>query len=301
MLAMDGIFTNLKRSYASATILQKLIYINVALFLLLRLLGVFLMLFDLYDMPCLLYLQLPSSLNLLLYRPWTLLTYMFTHFDFMHILFNMLWLYWFGRLFLNFFNERQLGGLYLLGGVAGALLFIFSYNIFPYFNDKVPSSYLMGASASVMAIVFAISFYRKDLEIDLLLIGRVKLIYLALFTLFLDLISMTSENAGGHIAHIGGALFGIWFATCMRQGKDLTRPINRLIDGLVNLGKRKPKMRVTYKRNETDYEYNARKNQEMAELDAILDKLKRSGYESLSAEEKKRLFSISKDNSKKDV
>ncbi len=298
---MDGIFTNLKRSYASATILQKLIYINVALFLLLRLLGVFLMLFDLYDMPCLLYLQLPSSLNLLLYRPWTLLTYMFTHFDFMHILFNMLWLYWFGRLFLNFFNERQLGGLYLLGGVAGALLFIFSYNIFPYFNDKVPSSYLMGASASVMAIVFAISFYRKDLEIDLLLIGRVKLIYLALFTLFLDLISMTSENAGGHIAHIGGALFGIWFATRMRQGKDLTRPINRLIDGLVNLGKRKPKMRVTYKRNETDYEYNARKNQEMAELDAILDKLKRSGYESLSAEEKKRLFSISKDNSKKDV
>ena len=301
MLAMDGIFTNLKRSYASATILQKLIYINVGLFLLLRLLGEFLMLFDLYDMPCLLYLQLPSSLNLLLYRPWTLLTYMFTHFDFMHILFNMLWLYWFGRLFLNFFNERQLGGLYLLGGVAGALLFIFSYNIFPYFNDKVPSSYLMGASASVMAIVFAISFYRKDLEIDLLLIGRVKLIYLALFTLFLDLISMTSENAGGHIAHIGGALFGIWFATRMRQGKDLTRPINRLIDGLVNLGKRKPKMRVTYKRNETDYEYNARKNQEMAELDAILDKLKRSGYESLSAEEKKRLFSISKDNSKKDV
>ena len=298
---MDGIFTNLKRSYASATILQKLIYINVGLFLLLRLLGEFLMLFDLYDMPCLLYLQLPSSLNLLLYRPWTLLTYMFTHFDFMHILFNMLWLYWFGRLFLNFFNERQLGGLYLLGGVAGALLFIFSYNIFPYFNDKVPSSYLMGASASVMAIVFAISFYRKDLEIDLLLIGRVKLIYLALFTLFLDLISMTSENAGGHIAHIGGALFGIWFATRMRQGKDLTRPINRLIDGLVNLGKRKPKMRVTYKRNETDYEYNARKNQEMAELDAILDKLKRSGYESLSAEEKKRLFSISKDNSKKDV
>lgn len=301
MLAMDGIFTNLKRSYASATILQKLIYINVGLFLLLRLLGEFLMLFDLYDMPCLLYLQLPSSLNLLLYRPWTLLTYMFTHFDFMHILFNMLWLYWFGRLFLNFFNERQLGGLYLLGGVAGALLFIFSYNIFPYFNDKVPSSYLMGASASVMAIVFAISFYRKDLEIDLLLIGRVKLIYLALFTLFLDLISMTSENAGGHIAHIGGALFGIWFATRMRKGKDLTRPINRLIDGLVNLGKRKPKMRVTYKRNETDYEYNARKNQEMAELDAILDKLKRSGYESLSAEEKKRLFSISKDSSKKNV
>ena len=152
----------------------------------------------------------------------------------------------------------------------------------------------MGASASVMAIVFAVSFYRKDLEINLFLIGRIKLIYLAIFTLVIDLLAMTSDNAGGHIAHIGGALFGMWFASRIRNGKDLTAPMNRLIDWFVNLGKRKPKMRVTYKRNETDYEYNARKHQESVELDTILDKLKRSGYESLSAEEKKRLFDASK-------
>ena len=120
----------------------------------------------------------------------------------------MLWLYWFGGLFLNFFSERQLGGLYILGGLAGAVLFVLAYNIFPYFQNVASFSYLMGASASVMAIVFAVSFYRKDLEINLFLIGRIKLIYLAIFTLVIDLLAMTSDNAGGHIAHIGGALFG---------------------------------------------------------------------------------------------
>jgi hypothetical protein len=219
---------------------------------------------------------------------------MFTHFDFLHILFNMLWLYWFGGLFLTFFSERQLGGLYLLGGIAGAVLFLVAYNIFPYFRTVAAYSYLMGASASVMAIVFAVSFYRKDLEIGLFLIGRIKLIYLALFTFVIDLLAITSTNAGGHIAHIGGALFGIWFATRIKEGKDLTAPMNRLLDWVVNQGKRKPKMRVTYKRPETDYEYNARKHRETVDLDAILDKLKRSGYESLSAEEKKKLFDASK-------
>ena len=144
--------------------------------------------------------------------PWTLLTYMFTHFDFLHIIFNMLWLYWFGGLFLNFFSERQLGGLYVIGGLAGALLYIVSYNFFPYFSNVAAHSTLMGASASVMAIVFAVSFYKKDMEISLLLIGRIKLIYLALFTLGIDLLAITSDNAGGHIAHIGGALAGILYA-----------------------------------------------------------------------------------------
>ena len=294
MQTMDGIFTNLKRTFQSGNILSKLIYINVGLFILIRLASVLFMLFNVQGVPFLQYLQLPASPELLLFRPWTLFTYMFTHFDFLHILFNMLWLYWFGGLFLNFFSERQLGGLYILGGLAGAVLFVLAYNIFPYFQNVASFSSLMGASASVMAIVFAVSFYRKDLEINLFLIGRIKLIYLAIFTLVIDLLAMTSDNAGGHIAHIGGALFGMWFASRIRNGKDLTAPMNRLIDWFVNLGKRKPKMRVTYKRSETDYEYNARKHQESVDLDTILDKLKRSGYESLSAEEKKRLFDASK-------
>ena len=292
---MDDIITNLKRSFQAGSILKKLIFINVAVFIGIRLLGVLLLLFNLQDLPVLLYLQLPASVTALLSRPWTVLTYMFTHFDLLHILFNMLWLYWFGELFLQFFNERQLGGLYVLGGLAGALLFVVSYNLFPYFQELTSFSFLMGASASVMAIVFAVSFYRKDLEITLFLFGRIKLIYLALFTFVIDLLAMTSENAGGHIAHIGGALFGIWFASRYAQGKDLTNPINRLIDKIVNLGKRKPKMSVTYGgRSAKDWDYNARKHQEAADIDAILDKLKRSGYGSLSADEKKQLFDASK-------
>ena len=110
------------------------------------------MLFNLGGFPFLQYLQVPSSPELLLYRPWTIITYMFTHFDFLHILFNMLWLYWFGGLFLTFFSERQLGGLYLLGGIAGAVLFLVAYNIFPYFRTVAAYSYLMGASASVMSL-----------------------------------------------------------------------------------------------------------------------------------------------------
>ena len=292
---MDGIITNLKRSFQAGSILKKLIFINIAVFILIRLLGILLLLFNLQDFPILLYLQLPASPMALLSRPWTLFTYMFTHFEFLHILFNMLWLYWFGELFLQVFNERQLGGLYVLGGLAGALLFVVSYSLFPYFQEVASFSFLMGASASVMAIVFAISFYRKEIEINLLLLGRIKLIYLALFTFVIDLLAMTSDNAGGHIAHIGGALFGIWFASRYAQGKDLTAPINRLIDKLVNLGKRKPKMSVTYGgRSNKDWEYNARKQQQAANIDAILDKLKRSGYGSLSADEKKQLFDASK-------
>ena len=292
---MDGIITNLKRSFLAGSILKKLIFINIAVFILIRLLGILLLLFNLQDFPILLYLQLPASPMALLSRPWTLFTYMFTHFEFLHILFNMLWLYWFGELFLQVFNERQLGGLYVLGGLAGALLFVVSYNLFPYFQEVASFSFLMGASASVMAIVFAISFYRKEIEIHLLLFGRIKLIYLALFTFVIDLLAMTSDNAGGHIAHIGGALFGIWFASRYAQGKDLTAPINRLIDKLVNLGKRKPKMSVTYGgRSNKDWEYNARKQQQAANIDAILDKLKRTGYGSLSADEKKQLFDASK-------
>lgn len=292
---MDGIITNLKRSFLAGSILKKLIFINIAVFILIRLLGILLLLFNLQDFPILLYLQLPASPMALLSRPWTLFSYMFTHFEFLHILFNMLWLYWFGELFLQVFNERQLGGLYVLGGLAGALLFVVSYNLFPYFQEVASFSFLMGASASVMAIVFAISFYRKEIEIHLLLFGRIKLIYLALFTFVIDLLAMTSDNAGGHIAHIGGALFGIWFASRYAQGKDLTAPINRQIDKLVNLGKRKPKMSVTYGgRSNKDWEYNARKQQQAANIDAILDKLKRSGYGSLSADEKKQLFDASK-------
>ena len=270
---------------------------NVGIFLVIRIAGIICTLFNTNIDWMLQYLEFPASPENFLRQPWTLIIYMFVHYDVLHILFNMLWLYWFGKMFLDYLNERQLLGVYLLGGVAGALLFMAAYNIFPYFQNVAPFSTLMGASASVMAIVFAIALIWKDGYVDLFLFGRIKLIYLALFTLFIDLLSITSYNAGGHWAHIGGTLFGVLFALrYTRAGKDLTQPLNRVLDWLVNLGKRRPKMKVSYTNTKraADYEYNARRKANEDSINTILEKLKRSGYESLSSDEKRQLFDASK-------
>jgi membrane associated rhomboid family serine protease len=301
---MADIITDIRRKFNTGSILIKYIYINAGIFLFIRLFLLITGLFLIKTEDVFEYLQTPSSPDLLLHRPWTLITYMFTHFDFLHILFNMLWLYTFGRIFLLFFTGRQLGGLYVLGGIAGALFFVVVYNVFPYFSADSENSFLVGASASVMAIVFAVSFYQKDYRLNLLFLGRLKLIYLAIGALLIDILAITSENAGGHIAHIGGALFGILFAFQYGRGKDITNFINKMIDKTVNLFNRQPKFKVYTNKNynsahahrhpETDDEYHRRKNAETKEIDVILDKLKRSGYESLSSEEKKRLFNASK-------
>lgn len=293
---MGNFFIRIKQSFAEGNILTKLIYINVGIFLLVRLSIVCFQLFEIEPMAFFSYLQVPSSFVLFFHRPWTLLTYMFLHADFLHLLFNMLWLYWFGRMAMEFFNGRQLAGIYISGGVAGALMYMLAYNLFPYFRNREMVAFLMGASASVMAIVFAVSLYRKDYELQLMFIGRIRLLYLAFFAFIIDFLSITSDNAGGHIAHIGGALWGALFAFRLKQGKDLTVYLNRLIDRIANVKKsRQPRMKVAYGgRPETDREYRARKQAESQALDAILDKLKRSGYESLSSEEKKTLFDASK-------
>ncbi|MDR0572918.1 MAG: rhomboid family intramembrane serine protease [Tannerella sp.] len=304
---MAGIFTEINRRFSAGSIPARFIYINVGVFILIKLLMIILRLF-MKEASFLEYIEAPSSPTLLVRRPWTIITYMFVHFDFLHILFNMLWLYWFGQIFLMFFTGRQLGGLYLLGGIAGAAFFLITYNSFPLLKQFAANSFLAGASASVMAIVFAASFYRKNFTINLLLIGRVKLIYLAIGVLLLDILAITSENAGGHIAHIGGALLGILFAVQYQKGKDITGFINKIIDRFVNFITHKPTFRTyrtnkhfsqhkkqdTGDRSETDDEYLRRRNEENRMIDEILDKLKRSGYESLSAEEKKKLFDASR-------
>ncbi|MCL2651373.1 MAG: rhomboid family intramembrane serine protease [Candidatus Azobacteroides sp.] len=300
---MSDFFNRIELFFKNKSILSNLIAINIIVFLLVRLFVIVVTLFK-WDSNALFYfLRLPAGLDQVLGHPWTLISYMFTHYGIWHILFNMLWLYWFGQIFLSFFNPRQLGGLYILGGLAGALFFILSYNFFPYFEDRAAVSYLIGASASVMAIVFGVAFYRKDYEIGLLFIGRIKIIYVAVFILILDLLSVASTNAGGHIAHVGGALFGICFAYCYAKGKDITAWLNTLIDKIFNLFKKKPakRMKVKYRNagtnsgydKKSDYDYNARKNEENAEIDKILEKIKKSGYNCLTEGEKKKLFDAS--------
>jgi len=294
---MTTVFLNTKNFFRQQSILSSLLIINLGFFLLIKAAGLVCLLFKFSPEPFMAFLELPASFGQLLHRPWTAITYMFTHFGFWHIAFNLLCLYWFGRIFLRFFGPKQLGGLYVLGGLVGGILFVLAYNIFPYFEESVGSSYLIGASASVMAIIFAAAFYRKDMAINLMLFGKIKLIYVALFFLVIDFVSIEYDNPGGHIAHIGGALMGIWFAQSALKGRDLTAGINSFIDMIVNLfAKKQPRatFQQVYRRPETDYEYNKRKHDEQVEIDRILDKIKRSGYNSLSENEKKKLFEASK-------
>lgn len=296
-MAADGFITDLKRKFQQGDIVLRLVYVNVAVFLAVTLVQIFLTLFNVPASPWMNYLELPAWTEVFIRRPWTLITYMFMHAGVLHILFNMLWLFWFGRLFLAFFLSKHLRGLYFLGGICGGLLYMLAYNVFPYFQDAVYSSYLLGASASVLAIVVAVSVREPNYPVQFLFIGTVRLKYVALFMVVLDLLFMTSDNAGGHIAHLGGALAGWWFAAGLQSGHDATKWINLVCDWFAGLGrpvKRKPKMKVHYGGRQADYEYNARKKEREAEIDRILDKLRKSGYNSLTDDEKKSLFDASK-------
>lgn len=274
-------------------ILIRLIVINVSIFLILTIINLT-KLFEVNITDTVIdYLVVPSNLSQLASRFWTPLTYMFVHLDFFHILFNMLVLYWFGQIFLAHFNAKNLGSLYILGGLAGALIYILAFNTIPLFA-KMDNAVMLGASASVMSIVFAAAFYRPNTEVFLFFLFRVKIIYIALIIFILDFIGITGEsNPGGHIAHIGGALMGYFFAKQYLQGRDITKWLNKTIDSIVNFTKPSKKMKVKHKKTETDYEYNQRKNNQSEEIDRILDKIKAAGYTSLTKEEKKRLFDAS--------
>ncbi|WP_430817941.1 rhomboid family intramembrane serine protease [Carboxylicivirga sp. N1E11] len=294
-----GILDEIKLSYRQGGALTKLIYINIGVFIAIRLLQVFFSFSSgsgsLMDYPLLNWIAAPADLGSLLLKPWTVLTYMFVHYDFLHILFNMLYLYWFGRIFLEFLNPRQLLGVYFLGGLSGVLFYIVSYNLIPIFQGEVPYALLMGASGSVMAILFAIARYAPEHKIYLLFFGGVRLKYIALAALLLDLISMPQlQNTGGIITHLGGAAFGYFYGGSISAGRDVTIGFNRVMDRLAGLFKSRSKMTVTHRRPMTDMEFNARKATKQKEVDRILEKIKASGYDSLSKEEKRILFDASK-------
>lgn len=296
---MAPIITDLKNDFRRASISQQFIYINCGIFVVTSLVTIMGVLFNVDKYPWMEWLELPTWLPQFIKQPWSLVTYMFLHAGILHLLFNMLWLYSFGQLFLMFFSARHFRGLYFLGGICGGLLYMLAYNVFPYFEPYLYDSYLLGASASVLAIVIATAIREPEFRVSLLFFGQVRLKYLALIMIITDLLFVTSNNAGGHIAHLGGALAGWWFAAGLRKGTDTTKWINNVIDWLqggwkVKRAPKKPKMKVNYGGRASDYEYNARKKEQDDEVDRILDKLKKSGYSSLTTEEKKRLFDASK-------
>lgn len=296
---MANIIDEIKQSFNKGNYLTRLIYINAGVFLVVKLLSVIFTLLGISNI-WISYLELPAFVQTLLKQPWSIITYMFMHHDFIHLIFNLLTLYWFGKMFIGYFSQKQLVGLYFLGGIGGALFYILAYNFVPSLSSHLFLSYLIGASASVMAIIFALVRYIPDEEVHLALIGPVKLKYLGIAMLVLDVIGTTSINAGGSIAHIGGAVTGYFFAQLIiNSGKDITEPINRVIGWVNDLFKQNKKPKFTVHRNtsKTDEEWNMenknRKRENNEEIDRILEKIKKSGYANLSDEEKKRLFDLS--------
>lgn len=296
---MGNFISDLRNSFNRGSISLQYIYINVGIFVVTTLISVFLMLFNWDATSWLQYLELPAWLPLFLSQPWSLFTYMFLHAGALHLLFNMLWLYWFGQMFLSLFSARHFRGLYILGGICGGLLYMLAYNVLPYFKPFVYGSFLLGASASVLAIVVATAFRSPEYRVNFMFIGSVRLKYVALFVVITDLLFVTSGNGGGHIAHLGGALAGWWFARSLQKGTDVTKWINQVFDWFsggfkFTPSRKKPKMKAEKGGKAADYDYNARKKQQSEETDRILDKLKKSGYSSLTTEEKKHLFDASK-------
>lgn len=293
------IFEEIKTSYREGSVLHKLIYINVGVFLALHI-GVILMVLtnqinrDQSISEILKFLAVPSDLLSLGRKPWTVLTYMFTHGYLWHIVFNLLVLYWFGRFFIEEFGVKKILGVYILGGLAGAVLFVGFYNIFPFFEEVRQQSIATGASASVMAVVIAVATMVPNRQMHLILIGPVRIIYVALILFVTSTVLDFTDNTGGKIAHIGGAATGFIFANYFRKGHDMTRGFDKFMEGFFGLFKRRKNMKVTYKRPADDYQYNKQKAEEQEEIDAILDKISKGGYDSLTKTEKEKLFNMKK-------
>lgn len=291
-----NIIDEIKESFKQGTTLHKLIYLNLGLFLAVQIVRIVLLLSnssELYDI-FLRYLAIPSNPEILVRRPWTVVSYMFLHEGFIHILFNLLWLYWFGTVFIQELGMKKLVSTYLLGGLVGGLLFVLFYNVFPVFDQVSESAIALGASASVMAIVVATASYRPDRKMQLAFIGPVKIGYIALAMFILTSMVDFSVNTGGKIAHIGGALTGFVFAYYYRQGKDITRGFDRMMDQIATWFKPgRQNMKVTHKRSANDLDYNREKGEEQKEVDRILEKISKAGYDSLSAREKELLFKMS--------
>jgi len=289
-----GIIDEIKLSFKNGSYLTKLIYINLAFWLLVRLVFVGFKLSGSDAAPLLSWLALPASFDLFITRPWTLISYMFLHFDFLHILFNVLWLYWFGKIFLEYHNQRRLLSLYLLGGLTGGLAFMLAYNLVPVFKDSVLFTQLLGASASVIAIVIAISVYVPNHVIHLLFIGPVKIKWISLISILLYIIGLSGKNAGGNFAHLGGALWGWLYMSQLIAGRDIASGFNRVADKVFSSFKRRKKLKVKHSFPNPDYEFNRKKSDQQAEINRILDKIGKSGYDSLTFDEKDTLFKLSK-------
>ncbi|MCO5249104.1 MAG: rhomboid family intramembrane serine protease [Chitinophagales bacterium] len=310
----NSIWQEIKYKYQYGGAHVKLIMINVVVFVVLNILLFFANpIFHEAGRQFVMDLFMGSSNSKeILLRPWTVFTNIFTHVGFFHLLFNMLFLYVFGNIVRDLIGNSKLVPIYFLSGLFGYALFVLAYNLFPFYKT-IGGSHILGASGAIMGITFAAVAVAPNYEVRLLLLGNVKIKWIALFYLFWDTLSLQGSNAGGSIAHLGGALIGFMYIKQLQRGVDWARPFYWLEDWWTNLRKsKKKKVRVVFRKFDTKGErvhvekkamnkekvttYTTRSQNKQEKLDDILDKINVSGYDSLSDEEKTFLFKISQED-----
>ncbi|MGW8122214.1 rhomboid family intramembrane serine protease [Roseivirga echinicomitans] len=304
---MNSILDDFKHAFKTGNILNQLIVINVVAFVVLGVLGVF---FTIAGYGSLFhsisnYIMLPADFGKLIYQPWSFITYFFYHQGIFHILFNMLFLYWFGKIIAEYIGQNKVLGLYVWGGIIGGLLYMLIYNLLPFYAPAVAGTYLLGASGGVIAIVVGAATFMPNFTIPLIFLGPVRLKYIAAFYVITSLLQSTGVNAGGEIAHLGGALAGFLFITQLKSGNDWSRVVVQFITWVKSLFKPQPKIKVTYRSDKSSSSTKSAKSTKapeknksetsQKEIDAILDKISERGYDALSKEEKQKLFNASKD------
>ncbi len=289
----------------TATVTEKLIAINVLVFILFFLLKTIAYLFQLPSDFLLEWFVFPKEPMEFLLKPWSIITYSFLHSGIWHILSNMLILYFSGIYFLNYFSPKRLLNYYFLGVIIGALVYMLSYNLFPAFQGT-GRSYLMGASAGVMAVLIGIASHVPNMRVRLMLIGSVKFWWIAAFLVVLDVIQIPMGNAGGHLAHLGGAALGYLYTNQLKKGNDIGKWFENLMDYIASIfspRERKARMKTVHRTGKTaktarrtTTSRSVSKDEKQKRVDAILDKISKSGYESLSKAEKDFLFQAGKED-----
>lgn len=293
----NSLVDRIKKFFQSRTILSKLVLVNIIVFILANISNLYLILFKIPHTESLFtdWFGVPSNLEILIRKPWSVFTYMFLQENFFHLLFNMIMLYFGGILFLQFLDSKKMLSTYIIGGLFGAVAYIFAFNFFPLFSEVSTYSVALGASASVIAVLVAIAFYIPEYEVILFLIGKVKMKYIAIFLVVMDLLSIDKGNPGGHIAHLGGALWGFSYILFVKKRINRASIFNSIGSFFKNLTKGKQKLRVEYKNERplNDDAYNKNRVDNQKKIDAILDKISKNGYHNLTKEEKDFLFSTS--------
>ena len=290
---MTTLNQDIKKKLSNLNVLEKIIAVNVVVFVIGFILKLAL---SLTGYTSLSWFELPSSFSQFILKPWSIITYAFLHYDPIHMLFNMVWLYFLGRTFVNLFNTKMILNVYFLGAISGGVLFMTCYTLFPVFFGM--NSVLLGASGAVRALLIFLCAYMPNQEMHFFTF-KLKLWYVGAAIVIIDVIGLFGNNAGGNLAHLGGGLLGYFYAKQLIKGQDIGKGFEKFMDSFARMfkfSKKKPLKTVHKNKSKVGGYTKADFNQfnKQKKIDVILDKISKSGYDSLTSEEKELLFRAGK-------